>query len=235
MIRLLATASIACLAFGSVADSAPIVIDDFASNPDVVIDLHDPGETPTEIVQNGAGGLFDNRILSANALVGGLSVLSVDTGNTKLSSTAGATTSTRNMVTWSGTSTNGGPIDLTGGGTNDLFALNVVDFNPATDDSDVVFTISVTSGMTTASKAIVIPFNVSVPTLLTYSFTDFGAAATVFEAADAVTLKIEGGPGADVSVDFLSATAIPLPAALPMAVGAFGLLGFIGWRRRQAA
>lgn len=33
----------------------------------------------------------------------------------------------------------------------------------------------------------------------------------------------------------LSITPVPLPAALPLALGGFALLGFVGWRRRAAA
>ena len=130
-----------------------------------------------------------------------------------------------------------GGVDLTNGGEiNGRLVFTVV-----TNDFDFPFDLTIWDGTTsqTANGGTggglplgATPVDISVP------YTDFGALDLT--SVGAIQIAFRGPNQGDLTIDnFRYVTdrpvngEIPLPASLPMLIGALGGLGFLSWRRRQ--
>ena len=216
MVNVKTLALVSAVALAPVAGAAATVtIDTFDTFQQVI----DPsgfglGASDTAAAGEAIGG---NRTITADGdgavfptLATGVTV----TGGTALVSNGSGVTGT-GLFAW-----NAGGVDLTDGGTNTQFVLEVIDV-----DLDVSFDLTV-DGATVTSTA------TSTAGTILFDFADFGGADLT--NADSISLLVSGPTSFDAEIDFLGAAAVPLPAG-GLLLGSILLGGGFAARRKAKA
>jgi len=220
--------------------ASAVVLDEF-NGSQIVEDVAVNPPPPSASEQDGLavpGGSRDLEAQNDDGIESGTDVV-VGSGLLAVNNAAGNTGN--GIVTWDGddddplnVATSGlGGLDLLGGSPagNLFFFFDVVQ-NDGVFDYDLTVWDTL-GGSATAGGQIgtLSPDDSTIRETLAFSlfsgvdFTEVGAIQLAFSTDDAA---------GDIAIDNFGTQVVPLPAALPMMLGALGGLGFLGWRRKRA-
>lgn len=128
------------------------------------------------------------------------------------------------LITWNGDDGNTLNLDVTGGGINQFFRLNVL-----SADLGAVLTLSVMDNQGTASLTQTLSPSLN-PTSVVFKFNEFDKGAAIdFTAIDSMSLAIQGEENFDFTADSIVAT-VPEPLSV---LGSAIALGFGTLLRRE--
>ncbi len=213
------------LLFTGAAQAASITIDDFDTGPGEVTSAT-PG--PTNFIAPGAiGGSRTLEILgyptNSDPIPAGITLrVAVPPGQEGHSQNAFAPGG-RSRTTWDA---NGGgllSLDLTDGGTEDAFLLDIVSI----DQGQLDITLNVTSN--SHGTASLTSSSLSVGVLKIDYSTFAGFSTDIFENVDSIDMVIEAGQATDVTIDSIvtTGTPVPVPAAAWMGMTLLGGMGVV--------
>ncbi|MEO1130972.1 MAG: hypothetical protein AAFX05_14865 [Planctomycetota bacterium] len=214
-----ATASVGVLTCAAAAQG--VIIDTFETAQALLIAN---AGTPTDAsVVNGAGILGGERQLEAQYVAGPGSVTSVvESGRLGYGATAG--TNGRSDVQWPASGNSLGGVDLTEGGTDTAFALDVFQIDSGLT---VSFTVEDT-GANVSTGDLILPPNIVVPTTFFLQYADLTGSADL-TAIDRIQMLIIAPINETDAVFESLRTDVPTPsAASVLAIAGAGLL-----RRRR--
>ena len=201
---------------------AGILIDDFENGGQTVRSIDDPG--PTTVASTSA--------------IGGSRTLEIIPGTdpgTELTVTGGVlsgshsdfdviSASSFSVVTWDGGGAGLGGIDLTSGGVDDAFALEM--FVISDGNYDIKFTVKSAFGDASLTANSLARGNA----IESIVFEDFGADPRIFESADAITLELHSEPASAMSIGLIKTVPEPGSAIL---LGSLATLCFVDLRKRS--
>lgn len=216
---------------GGAASAATVVIDDF-SGKGLVTDPDFMGITNSgQFAAAGAVGGF--RDMEINASGGGGSFIDsfLEVANGRLSFNNSTGVTGMGLLTWDGdddplsVATQGlGGVDLTGGGTNEVFRLL---------DADQALTIEILVWDMSGAQSSVAYDAPGGANHIIVRFSDMIGSADLTDVG-AVQLRLTGPAALDASFAAFEATEVPVPAALPLFGSSLLMMMLLGRRRRTA-
>lgn len=234
----------AVVAFASIAQAAPILIDEF----DVLQTATQEGVGATTTSVSDAGILGTHRDVTTTVTVTSASNPDalVTIGPANLQSSTASGVQGRFAVVWDGSATvSGDPtagspsafalgsVDLTGAGMNDgIYIQGFADLQATL----TVYLFEDATNYSTLTQSFV---GLNNPQLFGFLFADFIAvgaganAASVEAVALVVSFDTPQLAGADVTLEFVEANFVPAPAALHGGLALLAVLGFVTRRRRR--
>ncbi len=240
MYRTLITVSAIVLMTSFGAQAAPITIDSFdtaSHNADAPIG---PIPSSSEVAGGGIlGGYRDIEVDAQTASPSFFETSAEANGGGTLQFENGVGVHGKATFTWDGNdnplavdTTGLGGVDLTDGGTNNAFGLDIILIDQP--GLEIMFTVWSTSGVSTFTQI----SGPAGPSTLHFDFSAFTGTAD-FTDVGAIQLMLTSSQndGIDAEIDLLEATntsPVPVPAALPLMAGAIGGLFGLNRLRRRA-